>query len=212
MSTVPGSDAPTEARVEIASDFPIFGTALTLLRADSSQVFHWTQPPSPIRFALRTDEGYATGELALWADGSFIRGYMMISGLDGVAWEVPEFSLVNGELEDGYGSGLPLRFFDDPFLDKEVNHVNGTRTNFSFESNLVSKVNGSNCSGMPSDFLKSATYELTRTSRQFTVRESQSNTIDLRLNRARIVSICIMGGNHENLTIIQFHYTAIPYT
>ena len=38
---------------------------------------------------------------ALWADGLFIRGYMVIREVDGEDFEVPEFSLVNGELEDG---------------------------------------------------------------------------------------------------------------
>ena len=122
-------------KVEIASDFPIFGTALTFSGGQFSSL---PLDPAPVTYSVRLedDEGYATGELALWADGSFIRGYMMISGLDGVAWEVPEFSLVNGELEDGR-LRLAFTILHDPFLDKEATMSMG-HDQFSFESNLVS--------------------------------------------------------------------------
>ena len=122
-------------KVEIASDFPIFGTALTLSGGQFSSL---PLDPAPVTYSVRLedDEGYATGELALWADGSFIRGYMMISGLDGVAWEVPEFSRVNGELVDGQ-LRLAFTIRHDPFLDKEATMSMG-HDQFSFESNLVS--------------------------------------------------------------------------
>ena len=45
---------------------------LSPFQADSSPVFHWIQPRSPTRFALnsmKSRDHYATGELALWADG-----------------------------------------------------------------------------------------------------------------------------------------------
>ncbi len=122
-------------KVEIASDIPIFGTALTFSGGQFSSL---PLDPAPVTYSVRLedDEGYATGELALWADGSFIRGYMMISGLDGVAWEVPEFSLVNGELEDGR-LRLAFTIHHDPFLDEEAT-MSMAHDQFSFESNLVS--------------------------------------------------------------------------
>ena len=77
-----------------------------------------------------------TGELALWADGSFIRGYMLISSLDGEAFDEPEFSLVNGELEDGR-LRLTFTILQDPFFAEEVT-MSMRHDEFTFDSDLVS--------------------------------------------------------------------------
>ena len=114
-------------KVEIASDFPIFGTALTFSGGQFSSL---PLDPAPVTYSVRleVDETYATGELALWTEGSFIRGYMVISAVNDVAFEDPEFSLVNGELEDGY---LPacLHHSRRPLLQRKRrgDHVDGTR-------------------------------------------------------------------------------------
>jgi len=143
-------------KVEIASDFPIFGTALTF---SGQQLSSLPLDPAPVTYSVRlaVEEEYATGELALWADGSFIRGYMLISGLNGETWEVPEFSLVNGELED---SRLRLAFtiHHDPFFDEEVTMSMG-HDDFSFESNSVS---GDWIELFRDDSNLKGTYELTR--------------------------------------------------
>ena len=143
-------------KVEIASDFPIFGTALTFSGGQFSSL---PLDPAPVTYSVRleVDETYATGELALWAEGSFIRGYMVISAVDGEDFKDPEFSLVNGELEDGY-LRLAFTILQDPFFNEEVTMSMG-HDQFSFESNLVSGEwielfqNGEHLKG---------TYELTR--------------------------------------------------
>ena len=121
--------------VEIVSDSPIFGTALTF---KDKQISSLPLDPAPVTYSVRLEvkESYATGELALWAEGSFIRGYMIISAVDGEAFEVPEFSLVNGELEDGR-LRLAFTILQDPFFAEEVTMSMG-HNQFSFESNLVS--------------------------------------------------------------------------
>ena len=128
-------------KVEIVSDSPIFGTALTFKGKQFSSL---PLDPVPVTYSVRlklhdpeeSRDHYATGELALWAEGLFIRGYMVISGVDGEAFDVAEFSLVNGELEDGR-LRLAFTFIEDPFLAKEATMSMG-HDQFSFESNLVS--------------------------------------------------------------------------
>ena len=91
------------------------------------------------------------------AEGSFIRGYMVIFGTDGQDFEVPEFSLVNGELEDGRFR-LAFTILQDPFDDEEVTMSMG-HDQFSF-GRIWFRVNGSNCSRMTRNL--KGTYELTR--------------------------------------------------
>ena len=122
-------------RVEIASDFPILGTALTLKGGEFSSI---PLDPAPVTYAVRLLSSFgsvATGEIALWAEGSFIRGYMVISAVDSVTFDDPEFSLVNGELQDGR-LRLAFTIFHDPFLVRESTMSLG-HDQFSFESNLV---------------------------------------------------------------------------
>ena len=143
-------------KVEIASDFPIFGTALTFSGGQFSSL---PLDPAPVTYSVRleTGEEYATGELALWADGSFIRGYMMIFGVGGANFEVPEFSLVNGELEDGR-LRLAFTILHDPFFDEEVTMSMG-HDQFSFASSTVS---GDWIELFRDDTNLKGTYELTR--------------------------------------------------
>lgn len=142
--------------VEIASDFPVFGTALTLSGGQFSSL---PLDPAPVTYSVRLEAGeeYAAGELALWADGSFIRGYMMIFGRNGQDFEVPEFSLVNGELENGK-LRLAFRIIEDPFFDEEVTMSMG-HDDFSFESDSVS---GDWIELFRNDDILKGTYELTR--------------------------------------------------
>ncbi len=143
-------------KVEIASDFPIFGTALTFSGGQFSSL---PLDPAPVTYSVRlvTGEHYATGELAIWADGSFIRGYMMIFGRNGQDFEVPEFSLVNGELEDDRFR-LAFTILQDPFDDEEVTMSMG-HDQFSFESSAVS---GDWIELFRDDTNLKGTYELTR--------------------------------------------------
>ena len=143
-------------KVEIASDFPIFGTALTFSGGQFSSL---PLDPAPVTYSVRleTGEEYATGELALWADGSFIRGYMMIFGVGETVFEVPEFSLVNGELENGR-LRLTFTILHDPFFDEEVTMSMG-HDQFSFE---LERVSGEWIELFRDDTNLKGTYELTR--------------------------------------------------
>ena len=120
-------------KVEIISDSPIFGTALTFSDGQFSSL---PLEPAPVTYSVRLEAGerYATGELALWADGSFIRGYMLISAVDGRDLD-SRISLVNGELEDGYFR-LAFTILEDPFYDEEVTLSLG-KDEFSFDLNVV---------------------------------------------------------------------------
>ena len=143
-------------KVEIASDFPIFGTALTFSGGQFSSL---PLDPAPVTYSVRLDveDGYATGELTLWAEGLFIRGYMMISLVDGETVEEPKVSLVNGELEDGF-LRLAFTILEDPFYEEEVTMSMG-HDDFSFESNSVS---GDWIELFRDDSNLKGTYELTR--------------------------------------------------
>lgn len=142
--------------VEIASDYPIFGTALTLTGGEFSSL---PLEPASVEYSVRLEspEQYANGELALWADGSFIRGYMLISSLDGEAFDEPEFSLVNGELEDGR-LRLTFTILQDPFFAEEVT-MSMRHDEFTFDSDLVS---GEWIELFQDDTNLKGTYELTR--------------------------------------------------
>ena len=78
----------------------------------------------------------ATGEMALWAEGFFVRGYFLISAVDEEPLEEAVLELVNGHLFDRF---LQLSFAvsEDPFFAEE-----GTlyfeHTNFSFDSDVTS--------------------------------------------------------------------------
>ncbi len=145
-------------RVEITSDFPIFGTALTLKGGEFSSL---PLDPAPVTYSVRLEAGehYATGELALWAEGSFVRGYMVISALDGEAFDDHEFSLVNGELEDGR-LRLAFTILQDPFFAEEVTMSIG-KDEFSFDANLVE---GKWIQLFPNEEILAGEYEFTRTS------------------------------------------------
>ena len=105
-------------RVKIMSEAPIFGTALTLAGGEFSSL---PLEPTSIYYSVRLETGdhFATGELALWAEGSFLRGYLAISALDGEAFDELEFSLVNGELESGR-LRLAFTILQDPFFAEEA--------------------------------------------------------------------------------------------
>ena len=145
-------------RLDIASNIPVFGTALTLSNGEYSSL---PLEPAPVKYATRlvsVGGQVATGELALWSEGVFVRGYLRISAVDGEHFSNPEFSFVNGELE---GSRLRLAFtiLRDPFDNEEVTFVLDHDL-FSFDSTLVT---GTWTELFRSDPpLLNGTYELTR--------------------------------------------------
>ena len=122
-------------RVEIASDFPIFGTALTLTGGEFSSL---PLDAAPVTYEVRllsSSGSVTTGEIALWAEGSFIRGYMAISAVDDVTFDDPVFIPVNGVLQNGW-LRLAVTFFRDPSLGGNSTMLLA-HDKFSFESNLV---------------------------------------------------------------------------
>lgn len=143
-------------RVEISSEAPIFGTALTLAGGEFSSL---PLEPTSINYSVRleTGEHFATGELALWAEGSFLRGYLAISALDGEAFDELEFSLVNGELEAGR-LRLAFTILQDPFFAEEATLTLG-HDQFSFGAPAVS---GEWFELFPDATTLEGTYELTR--------------------------------------------------
>ena len=123
-------------KVEISSDIPIFGTALTLEEGEISSL---PLEPSPVSYTVRmvSSEGsVATGEMALWAEGFFVRGYFLISAVDEEPLQEAVLELVNGQLFDQF---LQLSFAvsEDPFFAEEAT-LYFEHTNFSFDSNVVS--------------------------------------------------------------------------
>ena len=122
-------------RVEIASDSPIFGTALTLSGGQYSSL---PLEPAPVTYSVRLvseESSVATGELALWADGFFVRGYLFMTTLDGEEFPEPEGHLVTGQLTGGQ-LRLSFTMFGDPFYLREVT-FSLRHENFSFEKLLV---------------------------------------------------------------------------
>ena len=123
-------------KVEIASDSPIFGTALTFSGGQFSSL---PLDPAPVTYSVRlvSQQGStATGELILWAEGFFVRGYLVFATVDGEAYsEEPFLHVVNGELALSQFR-LAFTVFDDPFHGEEV-AFSLRHDDFSFEKPLV---------------------------------------------------------------------------
>ena len=81
---------------------------------------------------LSSEGAAATGEMALWAEGFFVKGYFLISAVDGEPLEEAVLELVNGQLFNGF---LQLSFAvaEDPFFAEEAT-LYFEHTNFSFDS------------------------------------------------------------------------------
>ena len=130
----PGIDLG-RGKVEIFSDFPIFGTALILEQGELSSL---PLEPSPVSYALRmvsSDGSLATGAMTLWAEGFFVGGYFRIDEVDQEFLEESVFGLVSGQLFDGF---LQLSFplGRDPFFSEEVT-MYVEHENFSFGSEIA---------------------------------------------------------------------------
>ncbi len=122
-------------KVEISSDFPIFGTALTL---EKGQLSSLPLQPSPVSYSSRliTSGGsVATGGMTLWAEGFFVTGYFLISAVDQEPVEESVLILVNGQPIDGF---LQLSFpiQRDPFFSEQAT-LYLEHDNFSFDSPIV---------------------------------------------------------------------------
>lgn len=90
-------------KLEVVSEIPIFGTALTFIEGELSSL---PLNASPVGFTIEMDSDDAsvdfTGLLSLWAEGYYVRGQMVVSHVNGIEVEVPTVTLVNGQLIDGF--------------------------------------------------------------------------------------------------------------
>jgi hypothetical protein len=110
-------------KVEIISDVPIYGTALTFLFVQSgTQSSSLPLEPSPITYSIRMDsesDDVLEGDLSLWAEGYFIKGYLVVNFVNGLEVQDKVLTLVNGQLIDGilelsfYAQGEPYQVLDD---------------------------------------------------------------------------------------------------
>ncbi|HEV8130481.1 MAG TPA: hypothetical protein VGQ81_04470 [Acidobacteriota bacterium] len=124
-----------KGHLEVQTDIPICGTALNLVQGQMSSV-----PVSPsVRVysvrATSADGKSFSGEANLWAEGYYVKGYMVISEANG-AKIAPEPCLIYGRLIRGI---LRLSFYarGKAFQDREVS-VYTVYRDFSFGSNSLS--------------------------------------------------------------------------
>lgn len=92
----------TKGRIEIVSDIPIFGTALTLL---SGQFSSLPLLPSQRAYTFSANapggENFA-GDASIWAEGPFVKGYIRVTNYNGASMTAAPYllygRLVNGTL------------------------------------------------------------------------------------------------------------------
>lgn len=122
-------------RVEIQSKIAISGTALCVVDGQMSSL---PLVPSIRSYSLRATAADGTsfsGEASLWAEGFYVKGYLVITEL-GAASIKPETHLVYGRLVDGV---LRLSFYGKSkvFQEREVS-VYAMYRNFSFAASSLS--------------------------------------------------------------------------
>ncbi len=106
---VEGIGELTAGKIEIASATPIVGTALT--QVSSGQISSLPLNAAPVEYTLQmTSDGGDTfdGTMALWVEGFFVKGYLLVLNYNDQALESPRLTLVHGQLLDRY---LDLSFF-----------------------------------------------------------------------------------------------------
>jgi hypothetical protein len=127
-------------KVVITSDVPIFGTALTFLFVQSgTQSSSLPLEATPVPYFIRMTSDNMDdleGEFAIWAEGYFVKGYLIVNFVNQVAVEEPRLTLVNGQLIDGqlelafYAQGEAFAFFEPG---EEVSLVLEVLSGFDFE-------------------------------------------------------------------------------
>lgn len=146
-------------KIEISSNVPVIGTALTFI---SGQLSTLPMLPSPVAYTLvmvQSDETELTAEMALWADGFFVKGYLVIYEKDGESIVDPILTFVHGQLIDGW---LDLSFFtqDEAFEDRDVS-LYMTDSSFAF----TDATSGGSwvATFIDDNSTRTGTFELTRT-------------------------------------------------
>ena len=138
---VDGIQDLTAGKIEIASLTPVVGTALTQV---NSQISSLPLNPAPVAYALQmtSDQGDTfDGMMALWAEGYFVKGYLMILDYNQQRLDLPQLTFVHGQLIDRY---LDLSFFapSQNFFGSSLQNVDMSLYfgigNFGLESESVS--------------------------------------------------------------------------
>lgn len=101
----------TRGRIEISADQPLLGTALTVNGGIISSLPLQGSPRS-YRFDAISGTVTSRGDVSLWVDGYFVRGYLRVTEFDGSTITPVTYFLVgrliNGVLRaNWYGSGAP---------------------------------------------------------------------------------------------------------
>ncbi|MDD5542333.1 MAG: hypothetical protein PHX83_04095 [Acidobacteriia bacterium] len=101
----------TRGRIEISADQPLLGTALTV---NAGTISSLPLQGSPRSYHFDAISGTVTsrGDMSLWVDGFFVRGYLRVTEFDGSTITPITYFLVgrliNGVLRaNWYGSGAP---------------------------------------------------------------------------------------------------------
>jgi hypothetical protein len=132
----------SRGRVEILSDVPIYGTALTFLFVGSgTQSSSLPLEPSPTTYRITMISGSRTlaGDIAIWAEGYFVKGYLILDTVN-QASVTKRLAIVNGQLIDGalelsfYAKGEAFGFFDS---EQEVSLVIEVLSGFDFQSSPI---------------------------------------------------------------------------
>jgi hypothetical protein len=124
-------------KVEIISNVTIYGTALTFLTLESgTQSSSLPLEPSPIAYTIQMtsdNEDILIGDMTLWAEGYFVKGYLIVYMVNGTEITGPGLTLVNGQLVDGI---MELSFYAQgegfEVLDSEVSLSMSILSGFSF--------------------------------------------------------------------------------
>lgn len=98
----------TRGKIEIASALPIVGTALTSTQGQLSSL---PLASAPVGYSVRMEAdggGVFEGQMGLWVEGFFVRGYLVIQRYNSNPIAEPQVTLVSGQLIDGF---LDLSFF-----------------------------------------------------------------------------------------------------
>jgi len=131
----------SQGKLEIRSDLPVIGTALTVV---DNQVSSLPLKPSPIAYTIRmvsTDDRVLNGQIVLWAEGYRMGGYLVISHEnddENEPFTDPGFNIVTGQLIDAFldlnfiGQGPP--YGEPPDNDFWLIHLEAPAFSFSNSS------------------------------------------------------------------------------
>jgi len=127
-------------RLEISSsDYPIFGTALTLVNNQFSSLPLVGSPRSYTFTTTSSNGSYTSGDASLWADGFYVKGYIRFTNVNGFSI-TPEVYYIAGRL---IGTTLRVSFFGDSgntAFGGTAANVYARISNFNFSAQSMSDI------------------------------------------------------------------------